>query len=147
MYIFNSARDRRLTPEERKRNSWGLSTKLSFNPGEPTLYPSSLPGFFPPSLSIHVKDGAVKGDQDRRSSFQDNWQTYLYGLAVLVRRIGCGGLRFFFSLFKYETMAVAPGTPAKVVSNPHVMHGLSHWKMKVDRFEQLQMIRSHYGQC
>ncbi|EDR05447.1 uncharacterized protein LACBIDRAFT_303165 [Laccaria bicolor S238N-H82] len=43
-----TARDHCLTPEERKRNAWGSSSKFSFNLGEPTLYPSSLPGFFPP---------------------------------------------------------------------------------------------------
>lgn len=42
------AREHRLTPEEKQRNSLGTSTKFRFNPGEPTLYPSSLPGFFPP---------------------------------------------------------------------------------------------------
>lgn len=42
------AREHRLTPEEKQRNSFGTSTKFKFNPGEPTLYPSSLPGFFPP---------------------------------------------------------------------------------------------------
>ena len=42
------AREHRLTPEERQRNSWGTSTKFRFNPDETTVYPSSLPGFFPP---------------------------------------------------------------------------------------------------
>lgn len=42
------AREHRLTPEEQHRNSWGTSTKFRFNPDETTVYPSSLPGFFPP---------------------------------------------------------------------------------------------------
>ncbi|KAF6755356.1 exonuclease II [Ephemerocybe angulata] len=44
-----ASREHRLTPGERERNSWGPSTKFSSNPiGETTVYPSSLPGFFPP---------------------------------------------------------------------------------------------------
>ncbi|PPQ77620.1 hypothetical protein CVT25_011231 [Psilocybe cyanescens] len=39
------------------------------------------------------------------------------------------------SLFKYEKMVVAPGTPAKVVSNPHAPQGLGHWKTKAERIE------------
>lgn len=34
--------------EEKQRNSFGTSWTFRFNPGEPTVYPSSLPGFFPP---------------------------------------------------------------------------------------------------
>lgn len=41
------AREHRLTQEERRRNGFGSSTKFTYNPGEPTEYPSSLPGFFP----------------------------------------------------------------------------------------------------
>lgn len=41
------AKEHRLSPEERKRNSIGSSTLFKYNPGEPTFYPSSLPGFFP----------------------------------------------------------------------------------------------------
>lgn len=44
MYL---AREHRLTPGERQRNTWGSSTRFSYNPGGPTVYPSSLPGFFP----------------------------------------------------------------------------------------------------
>ncbi|KAG2018391.1 exonuclease II [Coprinopsis cinerea AmutBmut pab1-1] len=43
-----ASREHRLTPEERQRNTWGTSTKFSHGTGEPTVYPSSLPGFFPP---------------------------------------------------------------------------------------------------
>lgn len=39
------------------------------------------------------------------------------------------------SLFKYEKMVVTPGTPARVVSNPHAPQGLSHWKTKAERIE------------
>ncbi|KAJ6526042.1 exonuclease II [Mycena capillaripes] len=42
------AREQRLTAEEQHRNGFGTSTKFMYNQGEPTLYPSSLPGFFPP---------------------------------------------------------------------------------------------------
>jgi 5'-3' exoribonuclease 1 len=45
---LSQARDHRLTPEEKQRNSWGTSTKFTYNEGAPTVYPSSLPGFFPP---------------------------------------------------------------------------------------------------
>ena len=37
------------------------------------------------------------------------------------------------SLFKYEKMVVMPGSPAKVVSNPHVLNGLGHWKSNAGR--------------
>jgi len=42
------ARESQLTPEERKRNSFGTSTSFSYAEGVETTYPSSLPGFFPP---------------------------------------------------------------------------------------------------
>ncbi|KAG2351209.1 hypothetical protein BDR07DRAFT_1446112, partial [Suillus spraguei] len=42
------SREHRLTPEERRRNGFGTSTKFIFSPGESTVYPSSLPDFFPP---------------------------------------------------------------------------------------------------
>ncbi|KAJ7067517.1 exonuclease II, partial [Mycena amicta] len=41
------SRESRLTEEEKRRNSFGTSTKFTYNQGEPTVYPSSLPGFFP----------------------------------------------------------------------------------------------------
>jgi 5'-3' exoribonuclease 1 len=37
------------------------------------------------------------------------------------------------SLFKYEKMTVAPGSPRKVISNPHSPQGLGHWKVKAER--------------
>ncbi|KIM73715.1 hypothetical protein PILCRDRAFT_80815 [Piloderma croceum F 1598] len=39
------------------------------------------------------------------------------------------------SLFKYEKMGVVPGSPPKIISNPHAPHGLGHWKMKAERTE------------
>src|SRR5689334_4957779 len=43
-----AAREHRLTKGERERNTWGPSLKFTVSTGEPTVYPSSLPGFFPP---------------------------------------------------------------------------------------------------
>lgn len=40
-------------------------------------------------------------------------------------------------LFRYEKMSVVPGSEPKVVSTPHAPHGLSHWKMKAERIEQV----------
>ncbi|KAF8195285.1 XRN 5'-3' exonuclease N-terminus-domain-containing protein [Mycena galopus ATCC 62051] len=69
-------REHRLTDEEKRRNSFGTSTKFIYNQGEPTLYPSSLPGFFPPLYrctcimepfdlptldGLHLVDGLVAG--------------------------------------------------------------------------------------
>ncbi|KAI0950824.1 hypothetical protein AcW1_008023 [Taiwanofungus camphoratus] len=42
-----ASRECRLTEEETRRNDFGTSTKFTFNPEEPTVYPSPLPGFFP----------------------------------------------------------------------------------------------------
>ncbi|TFY75929.1 hypothetical protein EWM64_g8082 [Hericium alpestre] len=42
-----AAREHRLTNEEKRRNTFGTSYQFRYNPGEPTIYPSSLPGFFP----------------------------------------------------------------------------------------------------
>jgi 5'-3' exoribonuclease 1 len=44
---YDLAREHRLTPKEKKRNSFGTSTKFSYAPDGETMYPSSLPGFFP----------------------------------------------------------------------------------------------------
>jgi 5'-3' exoribonuclease 1 len=41
------AREHRLTNEEKGRNTYGTSYQFKYNSGEPTLYPSSLPGFLP----------------------------------------------------------------------------------------------------
>ena len=37
------------------RNSFGTSTKFTYAPGEPTVYPSSLPGIFPPLYRCFCK--------------------------------------------------------------------------------------------
>lgn len=44
---LHTAREHRLTKDEKQRNGFGTSTKFTYNSGEPTEYPSSLPGFFP----------------------------------------------------------------------------------------------------
>ncbi|KAI0052258.1 hypothetical protein FA95DRAFT_1483852 [Auriscalpium vulgare] len=41
------------------------------------------------------------------------------------------------SLFKYEKISVTPGAPQRVVSNPHSQQGLSMWKAKSERIEQI----------
>ncbi|KAF8896029.1 exonuclease II [Infundibulicybe gibba] len=199
-----ASREHRLTPEERKRNGYGPSTKFSYNPGEPFLYPSSLPGFFPPLYrctctmepfhlptldGLHLVEGLcdgvflgtealagfpslqnlphtaalgfhgvnVHGSESRNKSmvvhienpFEDikaediakkmigsrvytSWPFLQEGLVVAASD----------SLFKYEKMVVIPGSPAKVISNPHAPNGLGHWKMKAERIEQLYSKRS-----
>jgi 5'-3' exoribonuclease 1 len=41
------AREHLLADEEKRRNTFGTSYQFKYNPGEPTVYPSSLPGFLP----------------------------------------------------------------------------------------------------
>ena len=41
------AREQHLTDGEKRRNTFGTSYQFKYNPGEPTFYPSSLPGFLP----------------------------------------------------------------------------------------------------
>ena len=36
-----------MTTEEKRRNAFGTSLQFKYDPGESTVYPSSLPGFFP----------------------------------------------------------------------------------------------------
>ncbi|KAG5645098.1 hypothetical protein DXG03_006912 [Asterophora parasitica] len=199
-----ASREHRLTPEEKQRNSYGTSTKFSYSTGEPTLYPSSLPGFFPPlyrctcrmeAFDLPTLDGLplieglvngvltgaealagfpslktlphtavlgfhgvnVHGSESRNKSMvvhienpyehtktEDiarkmvgertfvGWPFLQEGLVVAVSD----------SLFKYEKLAVIPGTPPKVISNPHAPHGLGHWKMKAERIEQVYSKRS-----
>ncbi|KAK7006346.1 exoribonuclease 1 [Favolaschia claudopus] len=70
------ARESRLTDEEKQRNGFGTSSRFMYNHGEPTVYPSSLPGFFPPLHrctclaepfdlptldGLHLIDGLVSG--------------------------------------------------------------------------------------
>ncbi|RDX57163.1 hypothetical protein OH76DRAFT_1334582 [Lentinus brumalis] len=38
-------------------------------------------------------------------------------------------------LFKYEKVAMVPGSPEKVISNPHTQQGLGLWKMKAEKIE------------
>ncbi|KAF8834775.1 hypothetical protein BDN67DRAFT_914238 [Paxillus ammoniavirescens] len=40
-------------------------------------------------------------------------------------------------LFKYQAIMMIPGAPPKIVANPHAPQGLSHWKMKAERIEQM----------
>ena len=39
-------------------------------------------------------------------------------------------------LFKYEKISVVPGSPEKVISNPHTPQGLSLWKSKAEQIER-----------
>jgi 5'-3' exoribonuclease 1 len=39
------------------------------------------------------------------------------------------------SLFKYEKMAVVPGSQPKFISNPLVPHEIGHWKTNAERIE------------
>lgn len=51
-----AARDQRLTPEERKRNTSGeLPTQFVYDADESSRYTSSLPGFFPDLVASHAK--------------------------------------------------------------------------------------------
>jgi len=47
MFTLSLAREHRLKPDEKRRNTFGTSYQFKYNPGEATVYPSSLPGFFP----------------------------------------------------------------------------------------------------
>ncbi|KAI1796936.1 exonuclease II [Ganoderma leucocontextum] len=49
------SREAQLTEEEKRRNGFGTSTKFTYKPGEPTVYPSSLPGFFPTLQRCYCK--------------------------------------------------------------------------------------------
>lgn len=193
----NAAREHRLTKEEQERNSRGTSLKFRYNPGEPTLYPSSLPGFFPPlyrcacimepfdlptldglhlipglcdgvSLGVEALAGFpslhtlphtavlgfhgvnVHGSESRNKSMvvhiQNPYETTKsedIAKKMVGERIFIGWpfltegqvVAVSDSLFKYEKMTVSPGSPAKVISNPHAPQGLGHWKMKAERIE------------
>ncbi|KAH9481103.1 5'-3' exoribonuclease 1 [Psilocybe cubensis] len=192
-----ASREHRLTKEEVERNSRGTSTIFRYNPGEPTYYPSSLPGFFPPLYrcacimepfdlptldGLHLIPGLcdgvalgaealagfpslqtlphtaqlgyhgvnVHGSESRNKSMivhienpYENTKVQDIATNMIDQRIFMGwpflqeGLVVAVSdsLFKYEKMVVVPGTPAKVVSNPHAPQGLGHWKMKAERIE------------
>jgi 5'-3' exoribonuclease 1 len=192
---MHAAREHRLTPEERRRNGFGTSTKFSFNPGESTVYPSSLPDFFPPlyrctckmeSFDLPTLDGLhlvpglcegvclgaealagfpsldtlphtaqlgfhgvnVHGSESRNKSMvvhiqnpHENRKVEDIAKEMVGKRTFIGwpflqeGLVTAVSdaLFKYEKLVLVPGTPAKIVSNPHVQQGLGHWKSKAER--------------
>jgi len=196
-YVRFAAREHRLTPEEKQRNGFGTSTRFLYNPGEPTVYPSSLPGFFPPLYrctcttepfdlptldGLHLVPGLcdgvligadalagfpslhtlphtallgfhgvnVHGSESRNKSMvvhienpYDNTKPELIAKEMIGKRRFIGwpflqeGLVVAVSdsLFKYENMAVVPGKPPKVISNPHSSHGLGHWNMKAERIE------------
>ncbi|KAF5326675.1 hypothetical protein D9619_004005 [Psilocybe cf. subviscida] len=192
-----AAREHRLTDEEKRRNSTGTSTKFRYNPGEPTYYPSSLPGFFPPlyrcscimepfdlptldglhlvpglcdgvSLGVEAMAGFpslktlphtamlghhgvnVHGSESRNKSMiahiqnpYENKKTEDIANQMIGERIFINWpflqegqvVAVSDSLFKYEKMVVSPGSPARVISNPHAPQGLGHWKMKADRID------------
>lgn len=193
------SREHRLTPEERRRNDFGTSTKFFFNPGEPTVYPSSLPDFFPPIYrctckteffdlptldGLHLVPGLCEGvclgaealagfpsldtlphtaqlgfhgvnvhnSESRNKSMVVHIQNPHENRKVEDIAKEMVGKRTFIgwpflqeglvtavsdSLFKYEKLVLVPGTPEKVVSNPHSHQGLSHWKGKAERIESI----------
>ncbi|KAF9037608.1 exonuclease II [Panaeolus papilionaceus] len=192
-----SAREHRLTPEEKNRNSWGSSTKFRYNPDGTTVYPSSLPGFFPPIYrctcimepfdlptldGLHLVPGLcegvalgaealagfpslhtlphtatlghhgvnIHGSESRNKSMivhiqnpHENRKSEEIANAIVGERIFIGWpflqealvVAISDSLFKYEKMNVTPGSPAKVISNPHAPQAISHWKGKAERIE------------
>ncbi|KAG1836386.1 hypothetical protein C8R48DRAFT_782968 [Suillus tomentosus] len=193
------SREHRLTPEERRRNDFGTSTKFFFNPGEPTVYPSSLPDFFPPYIvargktesfdlptldGLHLVPGLCEGvclgaealagfpsldtlphtaqlgfhgvnvhnSESRNKSMVVHIQNPHENRKVEDIAKEMVGKRTFIgwpflqeglvtavsdSLFKYEKLVLVPGTPEKVVSNPHSHQALSHWKGKAERIESI----------
>lgn len=193
------AREQRLTAEEKRRNTFGTSTKFSFSTGEPTIYPSSLPNFFPPIYrcmcvmepfdlptldGLHLVPGLcdgvflgaealagfpsldtlpntallgfhgvnIHGSESRNKSMivhiqnpHENRKSEEIAKEMLGKRTFIGWpflqegrvVSISDSLFKYEEVVVIPGSAPKIVANPHTPHGLSHWKMKADRIEQM----------
>ncbi|KAI0719397.1 exonuclease II [Cerioporus squamosus] len=187
-----------LSDDEKFRNSFGTSIKFTYNPGEPTVYPSSLPGFFPtlhrcyctmepfdlPTLDgLHLVEGLcdgvrvgaealagfpsletlphtaslghhgvnVHGSESRNKSMvihienpHEHRKVEHVAQEMIGRRTFMGwpflqeGLVTAVSdaLFKYEKVSVAPGSPEKVISNPHTQQGLGLWKMKAEKIEQ-----------
>ena len=84
------------------------------------------------SMIVHIQnpEEGVKTEDIARMMIDERtfmgWPFLQEGLVVAVSD----------SLFRYEKLVVTPGTPAKVISNPHAPQGLGHWKMKADRIEQ-----------
>ncbi|XP_006459675.1 hypothetical protein AGABI2DRAFT_184268 [Agaricus bisporus var. bisporus H97] len=200
-----ATREHRLTTEERKRNSWGTSTKFIYNPGESTVYPSSLPGFFPTLQRCHCRmedfdlptldglhlvpgllDGVSLGIESLagfpslktlpHTTVLDFHRVNVHGQesknkSMVVRienphegsnsnemankmvgeRIFMGwpylqeGLVVALSdgLFSYEKAALVEGDAPKVISNPHLQHGINHWQTKAERIES--MYSKKYG--
>jgi 5'-3' exoribonuclease 1 len=199
MHFACPAREHRLTAEEQKRNSFGTSTKFRFSTGEPTVYPSSLPGFFPPLYrctcvaepfdlptldGLHLVEGLCDGVSlgvDALAGFP-SLNTLPHKAALGFHGVNVHssesrnksmvvhidnphenrkvediaremiGKRTFFgwpflrealvaavsdSLFKYEEMAVIPGKPPKIISNPHAPQGLGYWKSKAEQIESV----------
>ncbi|KAF8635064.1 hypothetical protein AX15_000556 [Amanita polypyramis BW_CC] len=194
-----AGREHRLTEEEKSRNTFGTSTKFSYNPDDPTYYPSSLPGFFPPLYRCHCRmetfdlptldglhlipglcDGVflgaealagfpslhtlphtvslafhgvnVHGTETRNKSMVVHIENPHEGRTPQEIAEEMVGERTFMgwpflqeglvvavsdSLFKYEKMAIIAGTRKKVISTPHSMAGLSQWKSKAERIEQV----------
>ncbi|KAH7884247.1 exonuclease II [Phlebopus sp. FC_14] len=194
-----SSREHRLTAEERRRNGFGTSTKFSFSPAEPTVYPSSLPHFFPaiyrctcamepfdlPTLDgLHLVPGLcdgvflgaqalagfpsldtlpftaqlgfhgvnVHGSDSRNKSMvvhiqnpHENRKIEDIAKEMVGKRAWIGwpflqeGIvaAVSDSLFKYEHMVVIPGSPPKIVANPHAQQGLNYWKTKAERIEHV----------
>lgn len=193
-----AAREHQLTDEERRRNSFGTSTKFSYDGGQPTKYPSSLPGFFPtlhrcyctteqfdlPTLNgLHLVEGLLNGvhlGADSLAGFP-SLQTLPHTAALGYHGVNVhgsesrnksmvvhienphehrkaediahemAGRRAFIgwpflqegmvsavsdNLFKYEKVAVIPGKPPRVISNPHSQRGLAIWKSKAEQKEQ-----------
>ncbi|KAI0028225.1 hypothetical protein K488DRAFT_89959 [Vararia minispora EC-137] len=192
-------REHRLTKSERERNTFGTSYSFRFNPGEPTVYPSSLPGFFPalhrctctmepfdlPTLEgLHLVKGLldgvllgahalagfpslktlphtatlgfhgvnVHGTESRNKSIVVHIENRFEGRKttdianeLIGKKTFIGwpflqeGMIFAVSdcLFKYEKMEVVPGSPSKVIGNPHTQHGLGMWKGKAERIESI----------
>jgi 5'-3' exoribonuclease 1 len=193
-----------LTEEERQRNAFGSSTLFSYEPGEPKVYPSSLPGFFPPlhrctcrmeRFDLPVLDGLhlvpglldgvrlgakalagfpslktlphmatigvhgvnVHGSESKNKSIVVHIQNPHEGRKaedIAAELIGAHvhtGWPFLReglvtavsdSLFKYEKMVVVPGSPEKVIANPHSQKGLGLWKMKADQIQYTYSKRS-----
>lgn len=52
---YMAPKEKLLTEDERQRNSFGNSYQFSYDPSIMTVYPSSLPGFFPDLVNSHCK--------------------------------------------------------------------------------------------
>ncbi|KAF8123400.1 exonuclease II [Boletus edulis] len=194
-----ASREHRLTAEEKRRNTFGTSTKFSFSTGEPTVYPSSLPNFFPPIYrctcvtepfdlptldGLHLVPGLcdgvflgaaalagfpsldtllytassgfhgvnIHGSESRNKSMvvhiqnpHESRKSEEIAKEMVGKRTFIGWpflqegrvVAISDSLFKYEEVVIIPGSAPKIVANPHSPHGLSHWKMKAERIEQM----------